>query len=52
MLDARGFAKYIGFTEEEVKELCQQYNRDFDKVKHWYVVNLLEEYQVDTIRKQ
>ena len=46
MLDARGFAKYIGFTEEEVKELCQQYNRDFDKVKHWYDGYLLEEYQV------
>ena len=45
MLDARGFAKYIGFTEEEVKALCQQYNRDFDKVKHWYDGYLLEEYQ-------
>lgn len=46
MLDARGFAKYMGFTEEEVRKLCQQYNRDFDKVKHWYDGYLLEEYQV------
>lgn len=46
MLDARGFAKYIGFTEAEVKELCDQYHRDFEKVKHWYDGYLLEGYQV------
>lgn len=46
MLDARGFAKYVGFTEEEVQELCKTYNRDFSKVKHWYDGYLLEEYQV------
>ena len=46
MLDASGFAKYVGFTEEEVQELCKTYNRDFLKVKHWYDGYLLEEYQV------
>ena len=46
MLDARGFAKYIGFTEEEVKTLCDQYHRDFEKVKRWYDGYLLENCQV------
>ena len=46
MLDARIFSKYIGFTEEEVKELCPKYNCDFQKVKKWYDGYLLEEYQV------
>ena len=46
MLDARGFAKYIGFTEEEVQALCRTYNSDFEKVKRWYDGYLLEEYQV------
>ena len=46
MLDARIFSKYIGFTEEEVKELCLKHNCDFQKVKKWYDGYLLEEYQV------
>ena len=46
MLDARRFAKYTGFTEEEVKTLCVKYHRDFDKVKRWYDGYLLEEYEV------
>lgn len=46
MLDARGFAKYIGFTEDEVKMLCAEYERDFEKVKHWYDGYLLEGYEV------
>lgn len=36
MLDARGLASYTGFTENEVKELCETYNRDFSEVKRWY----------------
>lgn len=46
MLDARGFAKYIGFTEDEVKALCVKYKRNFEKVKHWYDGYLLEGYEV------
>lgn len=38
--------KYIGFTEEEVKELCSKYNCDFQKVMKWYDGYLLEEHQV------
>ncbi len=36
MLDAKTLAPYIGFTENEVKELCKRHNRDFEKVRHWY----------------
>lgn len=39
-------APFIGFTEEEVKELYQRYNRDFEKVKKWYDGYLLNDYQV------
>ena len=36
MLTPANFAPYIGFTEEEVKMLCEQYSMEFDRVKHWY----------------
>ena len=39
-------APYIGFTEAEVKDLCERYHRDFEKVKYWYDGYLLEDYQV------
>lgn len=35
-------AKYMGFTKEEVEELCKKYHRDFDKTKQWYDGYLLE----------
>ena len=46
MLNAGVFASYIGFTNDEVKELCKNYNKDFEKVKRWYDGYILEEYQV------
>lgn len=46
MLDAGSFAPYIGFTDNEVKALCGQYNIDFDSVKSWYDGYLLSDYQV------
>lgn len=46
MLQADELAPYIGFTEDEVKSLCEQYHRDFDKVKKWYDGYLLNGYQV------
>ena len=30
------FARYTGFTEEEVKELCEKYGRMFITIKEWY----------------
>ncbi len=36
MLDSREFAPYVGFTEDEVKDLCEKYKRDFSLIKDWY----------------
>lgn len=36
MIDPIGFAKYYGFTDKEVKALCEQYDMDFDKMQEWY----------------
>ncbi len=46
MLEAGVLAPCIGFTEDEVKVLCEKYHRDFEKVKRWYDGYLLEDYQV------
>ena len=29
-------APYVGFTEEEVKGLCEEFGKSFDEVKMWY----------------
>ena len=42
MLDAGELAPYVGFTEEEVKGLCQAYHRDFNDIKRWYDGYVLE----------
>jgi len=36
VLEAEEFAPYTGFTENEVKNLCQKYQMDFNKAKEWY----------------
>ena len=36
MLKSKPITIYYGFTEEEVKQLCQKYDMDFDSVKAWY----------------
>ena len=36
MLRPRQFAGMIGFTEEEVKDLCEKYHVDFDECLRWY----------------
>ena len=46
MLEATDLAQYIGFTEEEVIDLCAKYGMDFEKVKKWYDGYQLEDYQV------
>ena len=46
MVSAGTLAPFIGFTEEEVRMLCEKYHRDFSKTKHWYDGYLLEQYQV------
>lgn len=36
MLDALQFAEYVGFTEDEVKPLCEKYGIDFKECKREY----------------
>lgn len=46
ILDAGPFTKYAGFTEEEVKELSQKYDVDFEKVRRWYDGYLIDDYHI------
>lgn len=36
MIDPGDFGEFFGFTEQEVKELCGQYNMSFEEAKAWY----------------
>lgn len=36
MTDAGDFQEFVGFTEEEVRALCEQYQVDFDTMQSWY----------------
>ena len=36
MLNPKKLAPYIGFDENEVKELCDEYDMDYDKAMEWY----------------
>lgn len=36
MIHPGELAKYVGLTQEEVKELCIQYKMDFNKMRLWY----------------
>ena len=36
MMAPRQLAPYTGFTEEEVRNLCGRYGRDYTRVKDWY----------------
>ena len=36
MLFPSKFAKYVGFTENEVVKLCKEYHSDFSRMKQWY----------------
>ena len=36
VLEPGKFAGYVGFTEDEVKRICKEKDRDFEKMKSWY----------------
>lgn len=36
MTDVREYAKFTGFTQEEVEMLCQEYNMPFEETRQWY----------------
>ena len=52
MLDLYPITPYYGFTEEEVKQLCQKYDMDFDSIKAWYngyLINGLHMYNPNSV---
>lgn len=36
MMDSSPITEYFGFTEDEVKELCEKFSMDFDTIRAWY----------------
>lgn len=36
MIKPRQFGEYVGFTEEEVRKLCDEHGGDFERMKQWY----------------
>ena len=36
MIDSYPITEYFGFTEEEVRDLCKEYDMDFETTKAWY----------------
>lgn len=46
MLSANELAPYVGFTENEVKKLCEKYERDFKEIKRWYDGYQLENFHI------
>ncbi len=36
VIKPRQFSRYVGFTEEEVRDLCHRNGSDFEKMKQWY----------------
>lgn len=36
MTNASPISEFTGFTEDEVKNICKEYNKDFDEMKRWY----------------
>ena len=36
MIDPQYFADFVGFTDQEVRELCTEYDQDYELIKQWY----------------
>ena len=36
MINPLRFAKYYGFTDKEVRDLCEKYDMDYNKMQDWY----------------
>ncbi len=46
MLNPGPFSQYYGFTENEVKTLCEKYHLDFETTKFWYDGYKVGEYEL------
>ena len=54
ILSSGDFSQYYGFTENEVKTLCEKYHLDFETTKFWYdgyKVGTYELYNPSSIKK-
>lgn len=52
MVNSRNLARFYGFTEDEVKDLCKKYNMSFDSVHKWYngyLINGLHMYNPNSV---
>ena len=36
MTNSKPISEFTGFTEDEVKNICCKYNKDYDEMKRWY----------------
>lgn len=45
MIEPKRLAEYVGFTDDEVKELCKKYKLDFEETRKWYDGYSLREYK-------
>ncbi|MBQ9327065.1 MAG: AAA family ATPase [Solobacterium sp.] len=43
MITPRELASYTGFTEEEVRNLCDEYRMDYKEISNWYDGYILSE---------
>ena len=41
MINSRNLTPYFGFTEDEVRVLCDRFDMDFESVKKWYIGYLI-----------
>lgn len=46
MVSSGPMAPYIGFTEQEVQELCTEHNMDYGEIRRWYDGYLLKDLQI------
>lgn len=52
MINSKNLTRYFGFTEAEVKALCDKYEMNFDSVKEWYngyLINGLHMYNPNSV---
>ena len=52
MIDSYPITQFFGFTEDEVKQLCEQFQLDMDNTKAWYngyLINGLHMYNPNSV---
>ncbi|MBR0092196.1 MAG: AAA family ATPase [Lachnospiraceae bacterium] len=47
ILNARELAEFVGFTTEDVRQLCEEYRMDFAECRRWYDGYMLKRYRLE-----